>query len=109
MNQPDKSPDFTKIKPNQFTLNKGDEKFEVKEYHSSKSIPSLNMLLQGEGLNPQRDKRNALITAINMETGELIGKELIHFFTTLLGNNSKLKFQRRIALVFIRLKNSPRI
>ena len=74
MKKPDKSPDFSKIKISNMTLNHNKKNLEIEGYRSSKFISSLNQLLQGEYGNSQDKKRNALLTAINLETGKLIGK-----------------------------------
>ena len=67
-----KSETLSKIKPGESNLNKGDKDLDVNGYCCSKVMTSVNILLQGEWNNMQ--KRNALITAICMNTGTLIGK-----------------------------------
>ena len=74
MEKHNKSKDFSNIKPNEFNLNKGDKQFEVREYWCSNFMTSPNVLLQGEWLNPEKNERNALMTAICMTTGTLMGK-----------------------------------
>ena len=65
---------LSKLKPGEINLNKGDKKFKVEGYSCSKLMTSVNVLLQGEWQNFQKKTRNALITAICMNTGTLIGK-----------------------------------
>ena len=62
-----------KIKPGEINLNKGDGELEVNGYSCSKLMTSVNVLLQGEECNFQPETRKALITAICMNTGSLIG------------------------------------
>ena len=65
---------LSKIKPGEINLNKGDNDLKVESYFCSKLMTSVNILLQGEDQNLQFETRNALITAICINTGILIGK-----------------------------------
>ena len=69
-----KSGILSKIKPGEINLDKGDKELGVGGYFCSKLMTSVNVLLQGEFWNCQYG-RKALITAILMGTGTLIGKD----------------------------------
>ena len=74
MKQSMQSQDFSKIKTTKMSLKKESKTLKIRGYCCSKFFKSTNLLLQGEELNPQSETRNALLTAINMENGELIGR-----------------------------------
>ena len=67
-------PDFTKIKKNNVNLQKGDKKLGIKSYFCMKFFPSLNMILKGERWNPKSSERKAILTAIDLKNGSLIGR-----------------------------------
>ena len=75
MKKPNKSYDLSKIKQCKPILNQENDKFNVKNYHCAQLMTSVNVLLQGEGDNPQNNIKNALITAICMNTGTILGKK----------------------------------
>ena len=79
---------LSKIKPAEINLDKGNKELEVIGYSCSKLITSVNVLLQGETWNSQTRTRNALMTAIFMNTGALIGKNK-HFLLKSSTNSNK--------------------
>ena len=72
-----KSPDLNMISEGLFTLNKQTEKFDVKRYLSMSLMRSSNVLLRAEYENHQFKSRNALLTGIDITSGQLIGKMFI--------------------------------
>ena len=71
------SSNFFKIKPSEFSLNSQNKKFEIRGYSCSRFITSMNLILQGEWGNTNKKSRKALLIAIDMKTGKLIGEESI--------------------------------
>ena len=67
-------PDFTKIKHNNVNLQKGDKKLGITRYLCMKFFPLLNMILKGEYDNPKSSERKAILTAIDLKKGSLIGR-----------------------------------
>ena len=63
--------ELSKIKPNQFSLNKWNE-LKVREYFCSNFMHLINVLLLREVDNIQNKTRNAMILAFCMKTGTLI-------------------------------------
>ena len=102
MKQHKKCQDLSKIKPGAFNLDKGDKKLKVYGYSCSKLMTSVNVLLQGENWNSHFETRNALMTAILMDTGTLISKDK-HFLFKI-----QHKFQRRTRMKFFQSKSTSK-
>ena len=60
-----KSWNLDMIEHHLYTLNKGRAEFKEERHDCLKFIKSANMLLKGEGFNPQSKLRKALITGID--------------------------------------------
>ena len=75
-----KSQDLSMIEHSPFTLNNKGNKLDVGCLGSSKIINSVNVLLQGEWDNIRPQTRNTLLNVIDMETGDLIGKDIFWKF-----------------------------
>ena len=76
MKNPIISTDLSKIKSSKLSLNKGNKDLNIQCYGCSKRMSSVNLILQGEWCNFEIAKRNSFVTAIHMETGNLVGENL---------------------------------